>query len=167
VSDYSEFFLNSRADIVQLELLEVSHPDFTQPYRIVRNAADGVTVSIPGRAGTYDFGYYPAKVTSIGARDDLDTGVRVELGDLGEIVPSELDAVDAAGGMFIKPTVLYWVYRSDDLTAPIYGPLALEIRAFNFDHTGAAFEAVGPQLNQNRTGELYRLERFPMLRGFL
>lgn len=167
MSDYSEFFLNSRASVVQLELLEVSHPDFTQAYRIVRNAADGVDVNIPEREGLFHFDYYPARVSAIGARDDLDAGVRVELGDLGEVIPVELDAVDDAGTMLIKPTVLYWVYRSDDLTAPIYGPLLLEIGQFNFDDSGAAFEATAPRLNINRTGELYQLERFPMLRGFV
>jgi hypothetical protein len=167
MSRYSEFFLNSRATVVQLELLEVSHPDFSAPYRFVRNARDGVTVDLSDTEQEVFFQFYPAKVSSIGTRDDLDAGIRIELGDLGEIIPDELDNVDRAGGWLIKPEVRYWVFRSDDLTAPIYGPLTLEVDTFNFSYEGAAFEAQAPRLNMNRTGERYKLDRFPMLRGFL
>lgn len=165
--DYADFFLNSRSNVVQLELLEIAHPDFTQPHRIVRNHADGVTVDLSDDELAVDFLYYPARVSSVGARDDLDAAIRVELGDLGEVVPVELDAVDEAGGTLIKPTVRYWVFRSDDLSAPIFGPLNLEVTNFNFNVDGASFEAQAPQLNINRTGERYKLDRFPMLRGFL
>lgn len=165
MSDYSEFFLNSRASILQLELIEVTHPDFTQPYRIVRNHADGVLATVDGEPTQFD--YYPARVSSIGSRDNLDAGVKVELGDLGEVVPPELDAVEEAGGMLTKPRVRYWVFRSDDLTAAIFGPLVLEVSTFSFAVDGASFEARAPKLNVNRTGERYKLDRFPMLRGFL
>jgi hypothetical protein len=36
LSRYSEFFLNSRSSVAQLELIEVSHPDFSGPHRFVR-----------------------------------------------------------------------------------------------------------------------------------
>lgn len=167
MSRYSEFFLNSRSSVVQLELVEVDHPDFSQPHRFVRNHADGVTVDLsPSELGVF-FQFYPAKLSSVGAKDDLDAAVRVELGDLGEVIPSELDLVDEAGGWLIKPTVRYWVFRSDDLTQPIFGPLHLEVTTFNLNQDGASFEAGAPKLNIVRTGERYKLDRFPMLRGFL
>lgn len=167
MSRYSEFFLNSRASVVQLELVEVAHPDFSQPYRFVRNHADGVTVDLSDDEQGVEFVYYPARVSSVGAKDDLDAAIRVELGDLGELIPAELDAVDEAGGSLIKPTVRYWVFRSDDLSAPIFGPLQLEVTTFNFNAEGCSFQAEAPRLNLVRTGERYDLGRFPMLRGFL
>jgi hypothetical protein len=167
MSAYSEFFLNSRASVVQLELLEVSHPDFLQTHRIVRNAAAGVTVDLSDDERGVHFIYYPAQVSSTGARDDLDSAIRVQLGDLGEVLPAEFDAVDAAGGFLIKPRVRYWVFRSDALSNPIFGPLNLEVTTFSFNSQGSSFEAQAPRLNLNRTGERYKLDRFPMLRGFL
>lgn len=98
---------------------------------------------------------------------DLDNGLRISFGDLGEVLPKELDAVASANSMHIKPTIIYRVYRSDDLTAPMIGPIRLEATNFSFTREGASFEASAPYVNNNRTGETYNLTRFPMLRAFL
>jgi hypothetical protein len=167
MSDQSEFFLNSRSSVVQLELIELTHPNFTAPHRFVRNHADGVVVDLSPTELEIEFPYYPARVSPIGARDDLDAGVRIELGDLGDVVNSELDSIEQNNGWRIKPTVRYWAYRSDDLTAPIYGPLFLEATTLTVTPTGTAFDAAAPKLNIISTGERYSIDRFPMLRGFL
>lgn len=172
MSSYTDFFLNSRADAVPLELLEVTHPAFTQAYRIVRNARDGVTVDLPANGALPPeadafFRYYPARVRKPHASNDLDTSMQIDLGDLGEVLPVEVDAVAAAGAFRIKPTVRFWIYRSDDLTQPVFGPINLEAGQLNHSQDGVTFEAKAPSLNSNRTGMLYRLETFPMLRGTL
>jgi hypothetical protein len=167
MSRYTDFFLNSRADAVQLDLLEITHPAFTQPYRIVRNARAGVIVDLSPGEQDVEFSYYPARVKHLGASDDLEAMIQVELGDLGEVLPLEIDAVEAAGAFLIRPVVRYWAYRSDDLSAPIFGPIVLEMPKLAHNREGAAFEARAPSLDVNRTGETYRLERFPMMRGFL
>lgn len=166
MSRFSEFFLNSKSSVVQLELIEVSHPYFTQVYRKVRNSLQAVTVTLEDDTeATFD--YYPLKITSMGARSDLESGFRIDFGDLGEVLPKELDAVAANDAFEVKPTVIYRAYRSDDLSAPIFGPIFLEASNFSFNGEGASFEAKAPALNNNRTGEIYSFERFPMLRGFL
>lgn len=167
MSAYSEYFLNSRSDVVQLDLVEITHPDFTQAYRIVRNARLGVTVDLAPDELAVPFVYYPAKVESMGARDDLEAAIKIDLGDLGEMIPAEMDAVAQAGGFMTKPSVRYWTFRSDDLTAPIYGPLHLEVPSFSFSEDGASFEAKAPALNSTKTGERLTLDRFPPQRGFL
>lgn len=167
MDELADFFLNSRASVVQLELVEVTHPDFTQPYRFVRNNAYGVTVDLSAEEEAVDFVYYPARITAVGAKGDLDAAIRVELGDLGELIPAEFDEIDEAGGGLIKPAVRYWVFRSDQLGAPIYGPLRLEAPTFNLNADGASFQASAPRVNINRTGERYDLNRFPMLRGWI
>lgn len=166
MSEYSEFFLSSKSSVVQLDTLEISHPNFTQVYRVVRNAVAGVTVTLETGASAA-FTYYPLRITGVGLRENLDFGIKVDLGDLGEVLPAELDAVAAADGYETKPTVIYRTYRSDDLSAPLFGPINLEVKAFNFNREGSTFEARAPSLNVNKTGELYSLDRFPMLRGFL
>lgn len=164
---YAAYFLNSRSSVVQLETLEITHPNFTKDYRIVRNATAGISVTLETGNNLF-FEYFPVKIVPHHARDDLDHSISVTFGDLGEVLPVEMDAVmNAPGGLQIKPTVKYRVYRSDDLAAPLYGPLRLEVEAFTFDKEGATFEAKAPSLNYVRTGEVYSLPRFPALRGFL
>jgi len=167
MGSYSEYFLNSRSTVVQLDLVELTHPNFTQPYRIVRNAAKGVTVDLAPDELAVPFVYYPARVESTGARDDLDVAIRVDIGDLGDLIPAEIDEVAEAGGFMTKPAVRYWTFRSDQLNAPIYGPLHLEVPSLSFSEEGASFEARAPSLNSTKTGERLTLERFPMQRGFL
>lgn len=163
---YAEFFLNSKSSVVQLELLEISHPNFTKVYRIVRNAVKGITVKLE-TGDTASFDYYPMRIENNGTKDDLDQSFTITLGDLGEVLPKELDSVASAQGYNVKPVVTYRTYRSDDLTRPLFGPVLLEVESFAFNREGSTFTAKAPSLNVNKTGELYTLERFPMLRGFL
>jgi hypothetical protein len=163
---YVSFFLNSKASIVELELIELSHPNFSVIYRIVRNAVNGVTVTLEtGEVAFFD--YYPLSLEGSTVQEDLDYIITIKVGDLGEIIPAELDRISVNDGFSIKPKVIYRLYRSDDLSEPMFGPLLLEISEFNFIKDGAEFEAKAPLLNISRTGELYSLNRFPMLRGNL
>lgn len=160
------YFLDSDRSVVRLETIEFSHPDFTQTYYRVRNARDGVTVTLEN-ATQQEFTYYPMQLTELGDQANLDTGIRVDFGDLGEVLPRELDATYAADSMGTKPKVVYRAYRSDDLSAPLIGPLRLEATTFSFKREGASFAASAPYVNNTKTGETYNLTRFPMLRGFL
>ncbi len=65
--------------------------------------------------------------------------------------------------MMTKPTAKYRVYRSDDLTDPIFGPVNLRIDAVTLTRDSAAFKAKSASYNVIRTGEVYRTDRFPML----
>lgn len=166
MSKYADFFLRSNSNVVQLELLEVSHPSFTKVYRIVRNSVEGVTVKLEN-GNTAIFEYYPLQISIGSTRDDLDQSIVVNIGDLGEVLPKEIDAVKLANSFNTKPTVIYRTYRSDDLSEPMLGPIYLEIETFSFNKEGASFEAKAPSLNVTKTGELYKFDRFIMLRGFL
>jgi hypothetical protein len=167
VDRLAEYFFDSRADIIQLDLLEITHPNFSQPYRVVRNKAAGVVVDLALDELAVPFQYYPLQVSTIDSTDDLSSTLQVQLGDLGEVIPGELDLLTEWNGFLIKPTVRYWTYRSDDLTQPLLGPVRLEVPGIEMQDQGSAFEARAPELNMNRTGERYKLERWPMLRGFL
>ena len=166
MTTYAEFFLKSKSSVVQLETLEISHPDFTKVYRIVRNAVQGVSVSLEN-GSIQSFDYYPLKIENAGIRNDLDQSITINLGDLGEVLPKELDEVSSNNGFSVKPTVVYRTYRSDDLSRPLFGPVLLEVTTFAFNREGSSFEAKAPSLNITKTGEIYKIDRFPMLRGFL
>lgn len=163
---YSQFFLNSAGSVVQLETIEISHPNFTKTYRIVRNAIAGLQATLEDTT-VVNFDYYPLRLTPTKSDDDLDQVIKVDLGDVGQVIPLELDAVNAAGGMLTKPTFKYRTFRSDDLSAPLFGPLVQVITNLGFNAEGATFDAEAPKLNINSTGEIYTIDRFPMLKGFL
>jgi hypothetical protein len=164
VSDFSEFYLNSKSSVARLECLEISHASFSQTYRLVRNAVHGVTVTHEDD-NDYAYTYMPMRVELPNVADNLDHVLQVVLGDLGEIVPMELDRVKADDALKVNPVVVLRTYRSDDLSAPLDGPIVLEVRRFVMDRKGCAFEAKAPSLNVSRTGENYSIARFSMMSG--
>lgn len=164
-ADYVNFFLNGYSSVVQFECIELIHPNFTKTYRIVRNNTNGVTVKHENDVA-YPYEYYPLKITPSSSRDDLDFSLKLEFGDLGEILPNELDAIRSSDGFDIKPVFKYRTYRSDNLDTVMFGPMVLEISEFSFDKDGAAFQAKAPSLNISNTGEIYSIDRFPSLREF-
>jgi hypothetical protein len=162
---YVQFFLNCRASVVRLECLEISHPSFSRVYRIVRNATQGVSVRYEDGV-VYRHEYYPLKITPLDMSSDLDTGYRVDLGDLSEVLPRESAAV-LGGNMRIKPAVTYRSFRSDRTDRLLEGPYRLEVKTISYNREGCSFEAKAPLLNMHTTGERYKLDRFYPLRGFI
>lgn len=161
----AEFYLSAFGRVKRFECIKLAHPNFTQPYYIVRNKPGGLTAKVEGQMT--DFGFYPLRITAQAQDNDLDFALQIDLGDLGEIVPAELDAVAAANGFGVKPTLDYWAFRSDDLMTPLLGPVRLEIQELPVSRDGTSFVAAAPAMNVNRTGELYTTGRFPMMRAYL
>lgn len=165
MSALTEFYLNGSSSVVKLELCEISHPSFTKTYYVVRNAISGVTVKLETGAWQL-FDYYPMQITPTGSDNDLDQSLKITLGDLGELLPTEMDACSAAGTFTIKPTLIYRTYRSDDLTTVMDGPNRFVVSNLAFNQDGGTFEAGAPNLNNSRTGEVYDMNRFTPLKGF-
>ncbi len=164
--DYLGFFLDAPRSVIEFETLEISHPAFSQIYYVVRNRRTGLRARLETGVEV-DFVYVPMRIRAISQRADLDFGLSVEFGDLGTIIPDEIDRVRDADALDVRPTVNYRTYRSDNLSTPMFGPLRLEVRSIPRSRDGASFEAGAPSLNLTRTGEVYSTTRFPMLRGYL
>lgn len=164
--DYVSFFFDSPSSVPPLDTLEISHPAFSRVYRLVRNAPFGLDAKLEDGTDVH-FEYCPLRIRDSGERSTLDYGLSVDLGDLGEIIPDELERARAADQMRIRPTVKYRVYRGDKLDKPMLGPIRLEAPQISRTREGASFDAVAPSLNLNRTGEFYTVDRFPMLLAFL
>lgn len=169
MSLYSQFFLGSSPHIVQLDCLELLHPNFanTAGWRVVRNAVKGVTVDHEGGGGTFFYDYYPMTIKPVGSSSDLGQALRVTFGDLGVIVASELSQLQRENAMGIRPTAKFRTYRSDSLSAPLSGPLILEVTKITTSEEGCTLECQAPNVNNTRTGILYTIDQFPMLRGFV
>jgi uncharacterized protein DUF1833 len=166
---FAEFFLNTPSNIVQLETIELSHPSFSQTFWIVRNAINGL-VATDETDTVRTFVYYPLKIVPSSTSNDLDQTIQVQFGDLGEILPQQLDLLLPSGEetpMLTKPTLIYRTWRSDDLSAPLNGPYTFNVDNVAFQKEGATLSCSAQQLNVAATGELYSISRFPMLIGYL
>jgi hypothetical protein len=62
--------------------------------------------------------------------------------------------------------VVYREYLSDNLEEP-QAVATLQVESIGYTRGAAVITAASPRLNVTRTGELYTLKRFPMLRGFI
>lgn len=165
MSALTEFYLNGPSSVVQLETCEISHPSFTRTYYIVRNASSGITARLENGALQL-FEYYPMQITPTGSDNDLEQSMKITFGDLGTILPTEMDRCSSAGSFVTKPTLIYRTYRSDDLNNVMDGPNRFFVSNIAFNGDGASFTADAPSTNNSRTGEVYDLSRFTPLRGF-
>lgn len=167
MADYVGFFFNSPSRIVDLQTFEISHPSFSKTYYVVRNATRGIGLTLENGNKVF-FEYYPVEIEAQSDVGDLDFSLKISFGDLGEILPNELDRIKDSNSFGVKPTIRYREYRSDDVGSPMNGPYRLEVKQFSFKDDGATFEAKAPSLNINRTGLVYGTTgKFRTLRGFL
>jgi hypothetical protein len=168
---YEDFFLNSSAAIGEVDCLEISHSAFSQTHYLVRNYLAGVTVTHEDET-EHEYTYCPMKLSLQKLREDLDFILNIQLGDVGEILNNEVQAILAAAetdpeAMAELPQVIYRTYRSDDFSVPLFGPAVLGIKRLGMTAEGSSFDAKAPSLNANGTGEVYSFARFPMLKSMI
>jgi len=176
MSELSEFLFGAHPSIVQIQCIELTHPNFSGTYRFVRNVVGGIKVTYEDDSGPFNYAYLPMQIKTLGATSSLDQQMEVTLGDVGQILPSEIRIISDANGFSTKPVMTYREYRSDEFTmvdgdpvyfGPMFGPFELEVNALAFNKSGCVFTARPPQFNRTRTGEIYDIGRFPMLAGFV
>ena len=157
---YIDFFLASQHDVIQFETLEISHPQFSKVYRLVRNNDQGLEAGLEEDGGNVVFDFVPMTINEKRTKANLDYGISITFGDLGMLLPQELERVRANSGFSTKPTLIYRTYRSDDLSSPMFGPISLEVTKIVSTKKGSTFDAEAPILNLTKTGELYDKKRF-------
>jgi len=160
-----DFYLNSKSQVLQYDTLELSHPQFTQTYRIVRNNRVGAMLGVAGVL--QQFVYCPFRMERSTVEASLSQSIKITLADLGSIVQTELISVMRNEGYLIRPTVIVRCYRSDVPMEPIYGPVSLIASDITMTREGSAFTIQPPEVSNKRTGMIYTLEDYPGLRGFL
>lgn len=168
MSALSDLLLNTAPYVAQLQLFELTHSAFSQTFRVVRNLGrNGATLSVTheGGAGPFTYEYYPAKIRMVGSGNDLDQSMEVTFGDLGSILPTQLNFVAAQNKFSEKPILKYREYSEADLTAPVYGPFEFRVEAIAFNSTGSVLRAKAAAFNQGRVGVYYTNELFPMLKN--
>lgn len=161
-----EYFLNTKSTVGQLDTIQISHPSFEKDFFLVKNHLKGFSAKLENGVDV-DFQYVPMQVSLGTVKDNLDQTIDITLGDLGDIVAKELKKIRQSKNNKVKPKFIYRTYRSDDFTRPLYGPVKLSIVDFQLMDTGCSFQAKADSLNVVKTGEIYDLRRFPMLKGVI
>lgn len=164
--DETFYWLVGRHDDVRLECVEITHPSFSRGYRFVRNHADGVRVRHEN-GYYYDYEYLPLTIQPSQSSDNLLQGFTIGIGDVGEILPYEIQRLRNGSYPNIRPAVNYRVYLTSDLSQPLSSVLGLEVTDNQRKKQGAVFKCQAKETNKTSTGVKYTLDRYPMLRTFL
>ena len=152
--------LNSQPeDETYYEAVSLSHSKFTKTYYLV---VDSVPLNKKLPNGQ-DVTFSPANITPSNAQNsnDLDQLASFSIADLENIYDDELSNIPLGDNE--SPVIGYYVYVSDhDLPAQF-----IEYTAKSIAQASGAFtiKCGAPDLNKDETGEVFDLERFPMLRG--
>ncbi|CAM4225943.1 hypothetical protein BOMU111920_16905 [Bordetella muralis] len=125
-SQYVDFYLGSSASEIELHTLQISQVSFSKIYRFQPYYRQGLWLR--DEAGELQFfDWMPMRLEPLGDRGNLDFGLGVTFGDLGEVLPDEIERARTAGTLLKNPAVvIYRIYRSGDLEAPMYGPIRLQ-----------------------------------------
>lgn len=160
---YIEFFLNSSGALYEFICLEITHPQFQVPFRYTPSDTSGLSVKHED-GQSHDYAYQQLGVSLNTVRNDLDQKLDATIVDYDDALMDGIEQIDNGQ----SPKVSLRKYRSDDLDAPIHTIKNLEAKAISKDSEGrVTFAAAAPSLNSVATGELYTLERFPLLRDTL
>ena len=167
MTDYVKFFLDSKASVISIEAIEITHPSFTSDFYFIKNSADSLTLTHEdGQSFLYK--YLPMSIEISNVRSDLDQEIQINMPDMNDEFINAIEAIDYSQYRDIKPAIRYRVYRDDDLSAPLSSIQILNIYDISKNSNGdCTFNAKAPSLNSVKTGEIYSLERFPLLRGFV
>lgn len=159
-----DFFFGSNADIIQYETIEISSDPLNPGTLLfVRNADDGIVLTT--EHGPQTFTYLPMRIRPGEIRNNLGFSIDID------IALSDGNAMtNYARGWSAGPTtqsLVYRVFRSDQPTTMMFGPIILDIKESVINADGMTVTAQSRELNRNRTGRLYTFERFEGLRGFV
>lgn len=152
---------------VELETVEVSHPDFSKTYYLVRNMPEGFAGKLEdGRV--VHFQYCPMRWERGSADNNLDYELKLTFQDLNNLIAPEVERIPIESENTPTVIVRSFVYKRDKTISEVAdGPFVLSMRNITFTGEGCAFAASAKPLNSYGSGELYTFKRFEVLRGFV
>jgi hypothetical protein len=146
--------------------LEVQHPVFDQPARVVANVPNDVDLTLEAGAafnGGETVTFTAVEVTA--ERPEFSEGKTPEcsltIDNVGRLlVPQLNDAVAVRADL----TVIYREYRSDDTSEPCYGPVEFKLRQVSMQDTRlTGIARVDDLANRKFPSRVYTIREFPGL----
>jgi hypothetical protein len=163
MSDYTSFFFNAKGGLLRIDCIEISHPSFSKVFRFVRNVRDGILVKHED-ALDYQYMHEVFELNRSNVTADLDQTIQITFADYKDELKLEIESAD-----YTQPaTFKYRAYRDDDLSMPMIVLETLQVISVNNDSFGiVTFDAKAEGLNDVKTGLIYSIEDYPMLRALL
>lgn len=165
---YDRFLASTPAGKREYRTIEIYHPDFSNLLRFVKDFEDQTLIleaTAPRNpSSAVLFTAIAMEVGEPSENRDGDPILTINLGAVANEVNDELDLMTDTGRL-TPISVIYRKFYEGDLTGPV---LVLNLTASNikFDgFTAVAFVAEDTDFINKRSGELYTIERFPMLSG--
>lgn len=164
--EQERYHLIGNAHDVLLECIEISHPAFSKVYRYVRNHTKGVTVIHEDGVSAF-YEYAPLKIQRGKSNEKLSQTITVTVGDLGMIIPQEVDRLYDSPHELEHPTLTYRSFLLSNLAEPFETARGLKITENTPQAEGAVFSAQQRTLNDKKSGRVFSLDKWKALRGFL
>jgi len=146
-------------DIVIFETIQIDHPDFDQPMRLVNDYADLTATLETGETVTFIRFAFESVGAEVNAQGLPEVVVTVD-GASSEIA----NAMDQLAGSSDALTVTLRSFRSDDLSAPAGRNVPGEVRNISVEDVRVTLRiGFGEIANRPFPSELYTPRRFPGL----
>jgi len=165
---YKKFLASAPIEQREFRTIELYHPSFLSILRFVQDTQDQ-TLTLEATAPRDPS--LPTVFTAISMvieepqeTQDADPVLTVNLGGVGAEVQDQVDLI--IGEEVLTPIeCIYRKFYSGDLSAPVV-VLSLSVSTIRFEgYTKVAFTAEDIDFANKISGELYTIERFPMLAG--
>lgn len=142
------------------ETIVLSHSKFSKTYYLVRETIPVTARLITGETVTFE----PASIAPTNAvnTNDLDQSATFTISDLDNVLDTELDNIPF--GDTESPKVGYGIYHSEYLDEPVEYT-EYDVKSVPQKKGLFTIKCGAPDLNSDETGEVFDLDRFPMLRG--
>jgi len=165
---YKKFLAAAPAAQRVYRTLEIYHPDSSAPRRYISDYVDkSLTLesAAPRNAGeSVLFTAISMEIVEPNENQDGEAVLNVDLGAVGNEVQDALDEITPSG-KFKPIECIYRKYYSGDILIPVI-VLNLSISKLKFEgYKAVGFIAEDIDLSNKASGEIYTLERFPMLKG--
>lgn len=165
--ELTKLLANRVAGKTELETIEVSHPDFSKTFYLVRNLTTGFTGQLEN-GGSASFIYCPMRWERGNSENNLDYDLKITFQDLNTLIAPEVNSIPVDSEVMPVAVIRSYIYQRNGTIGGIAdGPYRLTIRDITFTPEGCAFSASAKPLNNSGCGELYTFRRFETLKGFV
>lgn len=163
---WAQYLVQAPTDKREFRTIEIYHPDFSSVLRFVQDFEDQTLLleaDAPRNPSTNVlFTAINLDIQEPGEKSNTGPVLVVNLGAVGNEVQDQLDNI-TDNGLLTPVEVIYRRYYEGDITGPV---LVFKLSAANLkfqSYEGVAFTASDIDFANRKAGELYTLERFPML----
>lgn len=170
----NNFFLRGNPHTMRLQLIEVTHPAWINTHRYVQNLVEGgrfwhaVSGSETNEYAWHDYTYTPIGIKKSKSDDSLDQSITITVGDLGEKLPDDMDALRRHSAYSaVRPVLNYREYLSDNMADPLVSVEGLTVEDYQPHIEGGLFICKAKELNLTATGISFTVDSFPGLRDFI